>query len=89
MKIGILETGMVGNALGTKLVQIGNEVTMGSRKANNETAQKWAASLRERARSATFRDAAASGEIVINCTGGAHSWKRCRWSARSHYVGKF
>jgi 8-hydroxy-5-deazaflavin:NADPH oxidoreductase len=41
MKIGVLGTGMVGNALGTKLVQIGNEVTMGSRKANNETAQKW------------------------------------------------
>jgi predicted dinucleotide-binding enzyme len=73
MKIGILGTGMVGNALGTKLVQIGNEVTMGSRKANNETAQKWAASLGERARSATFRDAAVFGEIVINCTGGAHS----------------
>jgi hypothetical protein len=73
MKIGILGTGMVGNALGTKLVQIGNEVTMGSRKANNETAQKWAASLGERARPATFRDAAVFGEIVINCTGGAHS----------------
>jgi predicted dinucleotide-binding enzyme len=73
MKIGILGTGMVGNALGTKLVQIGNEVMMGSRKANNETAQKWAASLGERAKSATFRDAAVFGEIVINCTGGAHS----------------
>jgi predicted dinucleotide-binding enzyme len=73
MKIGILGTGMVGNALGTKLVQIGNEVAMGSRKANNETAQKWAASLGARARPATFRDAAVFGEIVINCTGGAHS----------------
>ncbi len=40
MKIGVLGTGLVGNALGTKLVQIGNEVTMGTRKANNETAQK-------------------------------------------------
>jgi 8-hydroxy-5-deazaflavin:NADPH oxidoreductase len=73
MKIAILGTGMVGNALGTKLVQVGNEVTMGSRKANNETAQKWAASLDERARTATFHDAAVFGEIVINCTGGAHS----------------
>ena len=42
MKIGILGTGMVGNALGTKLVQDGHEVTMGSRTANNESAQKWA-----------------------------------------------
>jgi predicted dinucleotide-binding enzyme len=73
MKIGILGTGMVGNALGTKLVQIGHEVTMGSRSAKNESAQTWAASLGERAHAATFRDAAAFGEIVISCTGGMHS----------------
>ena len=64
---------MVGNALGTKLVQIGNEVTIGSRTANNEAAQKWAAPLGERAHTATFRDAAAFGEVVISCTGGMHS----------------
>jgi predicted dinucleotide-binding enzyme len=40
MKIGILGTGMVGNALGKKLVRIGNEVTMGSHSANNEVARK-------------------------------------------------
>jgi predicted dinucleotide-binding enzyme len=73
MKIGILGTGMVGNALGTKLVQIGHEVTIGSRSANNKAAQKWAASLGQRAHTATFRDAAAFGEIVISCTGGMHS----------------
>jgi 8-hydroxy-5-deazaflavin:NADPH oxidoreductase len=73
MKIAVLGTGMVGNAIGTKLVQVGNEVTMGSRTANNESAQKWAAPLGARARSATFADAAAFGEIIFNCTGGAHS----------------
>jgi 8-hydroxy-5-deazaflavin:NADPH oxidoreductase len=73
MKIAVLGTGMVGNALGTKLVQNGHEVTMGSRTAKNETAQKWASSLGERAHSATFRDAAAFSEIVISCTGGMHS----------------
>jgi predicted dinucleotide-binding enzyme len=73
MKIAVLGTGMVGNALGTKLVQIGHEVTMGSRKANNESAQKWASSLGESAHTATFRDAAEFGEIVISCTGGMHS----------------
>jgi len=73
MKIGILGTGMVGNSLGTKLVQIGNQVTMGSRSANNAAAQKWASSLGERAHTATFRDAAAFGEVIISCTGGMHS----------------
>ena len=73
MNIGILGTGMVGNALGTKLVQAGNLVTMGSRTAKNESAQKWAAPLGDQARTGTFGDAAAFGEIVINCTGGAYS----------------
>jgi predicted dinucleotide-binding enzyme len=73
MKIAVLGTGMVGNALGTKLIQKGHEVTMGSRTANNEAAQKWASSLGERAHTATFRDAAAFGELVISCTGGMHS----------------
>jgi len=64
---------MVGKALGTKLVQKGHEVTMGSRSAKNDSAQKWASSLGEHAHSATFRAAAAFGEIVISCTGGMHS----------------
>jgi predicted dinucleotide-binding enzyme len=73
MKIAILGTGMVGNALGTKLVQKGHEVTMGSRDAKNESAQKWASSLGHLAHLGTFREAAAFGEIVISCTGGMHS----------------
>jgi 8-hydroxy-5-deazaflavin:NADPH oxidoreductase len=73
MKIAVLGTGMVGNALGTKLVQKGHEVTMGSRNAKNESAQNWASSLGERAHTATFQDAAAFGEVVISCTGGMHS----------------
>jgi predicted dinucleotide-binding enzyme len=64
---------MVGSALGTKLVQKGHEVTMGSRNAKNESAQNWASSLGERAHTATFQDAAAFGEVVISCTGGMHS----------------
>jgi predicted dinucleotide-binding enzyme len=73
MKIAVLGTGMVGNALGTKLIQKGHEVTMGSRTANNEAAQKWAYAFGECAHTATFRDAAAFGELVISCTGGMHS----------------
>jgi predicted dinucleotide-binding enzyme len=73
MKIGILGTGAVGNTLGTKLIEQGHEVTMGSRSAKNEAAQKWAFPLGERAHSATFRDAATFGEMVISCTGGMHS----------------
>jgi 8-hydroxy-5-deazaflavin:NADPH oxidoreductase len=41
MKIAVLGTGMVGNALATKLVQIGHQIMMGSRTANSEAGQKW------------------------------------------------
>jgi predicted dinucleotide-binding enzyme len=64
---------MVGQAIGTKLVQAGNHVTMGSRSASNESALAWAAPLGERATCATFAGAAAAGEIAFDCTSGAHS----------------
>jgi ketopantoate reductase len=38
MKIGILGTGGVGAAIGSKLVDLGHQVMMGSRTANNEKA---------------------------------------------------
>ncbi|HEX2094565.1 MAG TPA: NAD(P)-binding domain-containing protein [Longimicrobiaceae bacterium] len=41
MKIGVLGTGVVGNTLGTRLVQLGHEVRMGSRTAGNEKAGGW------------------------------------------------
>jgi len=41
MKIGILGTGMVGETVGTKLVQLGYQVMMGSRTATNEKAAAW------------------------------------------------
>jgi len=34
MKIGVLGTGMVGEAIASKLVALGHEVMMGSREAN-------------------------------------------------------
>lgn len=73
MKIGVLGTGMVGNTIGSKLVALGHEVRMGSREAGNEKALAWVASAGERASEGTFADAAAFGELVFNCTSGAHT----------------
>ena len=41
MKIAVLDTGMVGNTIASKLVSLGHEVMMGSRTANNEKAAEW------------------------------------------------
>jgi len=70
MKIGMLGTGMVGEALGTKFVQLGHQVKMGSRTANNESATKWAAKNGANASTGTFADAAAFGEISFLCLKG-------------------
>ena len=73
MNIAVLGTGMVGNAIGTKLVQLGHKAKMGSRTANNEKAAAWVKSAGANASQGTFADAAAFGEIVFNCTSGGGS----------------
>jgi predicted dinucleotide-binding enzyme len=88
MKIAVLGTGMVGNAIGTKLVQAGNHVAMGSRTANNKNAATWAAPLGERARCAAFADAAAFGEIIFDCTNGANSIAALQSAGAKNLRGK-
>ena len=42
MKIAVLGTGMVGEALATQLAGLGHQVTTGARSATNEKAREWA-----------------------------------------------
>jgi NADPH-dependent F420 reductase len=70
MEIGILGTGMVGQTMGDKFVQLGHEVVMGSRSKTNEKAAEWASRNGEKASSGEFSDAAAFGEIIFNCVKG-------------------
>ena len=62
---------MVGETLGTKFVQLGHQVKMGSRTANNDSAAKWAKTAGANASQGTFADAAAFGDIVFVCLKGA------------------
>jgi predicted dinucleotide-binding enzyme len=73
VKVAVLGTGMVGQALATKLVELGHEVTMGSRTEGNEKAVAWAESAGANASHGTFADAAAFGELIVHCTAGMHS----------------
>jgi len=88
MKIGILGTGMVGNALGTKLVQLGHQVMMGSRTANSDAGQEWLRAVGGKARIGTFADTAAFGEIVLDCTNGANSLTALRAAGADNLRGK-
>ena len=64
MKIGILGTGPVGQALGNGFVARGHDVMMGSREAGNEKATAWAKAAGPKARTGTFKDAAAFGDVI-------------------------
>lgn len=70
MKIGILGTGTVGQTIGKKLIDLGHEVKLGSRAANNEQGSAWASKQGARASAGTFADSAAFGELLFNCTPG-------------------
>jgi predicted dinucleotide-binding enzyme len=91
MKIGVLGTGMVGEAIGTKLVQLGHEVKMGSRTATNEKAVAWVNKNHAHAALAshgTFADAAAFGVIVFNCTSGRATLDALKMAGANNLKGK-
>ncbi len=71
MRIGIFGTGTVGTTIGSKLVALGHDVKLGSRTADNEKAQAWAAKAGARASQGTFADAALHGELLFHCGSGA------------------
>jgi predicted dinucleotide-binding enzyme len=65
--LAVLGTGIVGRTLGTKLVELGHRVVMGSRTAGNEKAVAWAAGAGELAGPSTMflcgDDSAAKDEV--------------------------
>ncbi len=68
MKIGVLGTGAAGNAIGGKLIELGHDVMMGARAADNPKVLAFAE--RTGGKAGTFREAAAHGELVFSCLRG-------------------
>lgn len=74
MKIAILGTGSVGATIGSRLIDLGHQVMMGSRTANNEKAQTFVTKHQGlNASAGTFSEAANFGEVIFNCTKGEYS----------------
>ncbi|MBT9547538.1 MAG: NAD(P)-binding domain-containing protein [Candidatus Sericytochromatia bacterium] len=87
MKIAVLGTGMVGQAIGSRLAELGHEVKMGSRTAGNAKALAWAKQA-QGASEGTFADAASFGEIVFNCTSGSASLEALAAAGAENLAGK-
>jgi predicted dinucleotide-binding enzyme len=89
MKIAVLGTGVVGQTIGSKLVQLGHEVMMGSRDADNPNAVMWAKEEQnQHALFGTFSNAAAFGEIIFNCTLGSASLNALEQAGAGNMKGK-
>src|SRR3989339_408623 len=88
MKIGIFGTGMVGSAIGTKLVNLGHQVKMGSRTADNKKAEDWVKANGTNASQGTFSDAASFGDIIFNCTSGFGALEAVGSAGEKNLIGK-
>jgi 8-hydroxy-5-deazaflavin:NADPH oxidoreductase len=88
MNIGVLGTGMVGETIGSKLIELGHQVRMGSRSSDNPKASEWVQKNGPQASQGTFADAASFGEILFNCTHGAKSLEALKIAGRENMDGK-
>ncbi len=96
MKVAIIGSGIVGQTLGKKLVELGHDVIVGTRDPNKlDEAKGWAGSLGDwlnavgnKATVATFAAAAAQGEIVINATHGMASLAALQTAGAENLQGK-
>lgn len=78
MNVGVLGSGSVGQALGSKLAELGHDVVLGTRDPANVDEKKgyapslgeWRASTSGAARLGTFAEAAAHGELIVNALNG-------------------
>jgi len=88
MQIGILGSGVTAQTIGSRLVQLGHEVMLGSRDEANPPAVTWANDAGQHALYGTFMNAAAFGEIVFNCTLGSASLDALTQAGAENLQGK-
>jgi len=88
MKVGIVGSGDVAQALGTGFVELGHEVMLGSRTPESEGLVAWKKKAGTRASTGTFADAAAFGEVDVLATHGVQNENAIRLAGPQHFSGK-
>jgi 8-hydroxy-5-deazaflavin:NADPH oxidoreductase len=99
MKVAVIGTGMVGQALAGRLAELGHDVTVGTRDVQatlarttpdgmgNAPYSAWAAQ-HPQIRLAAFADAAASAELLVNATSGNVSIAALQAAGADNLAGK-
>ncbi|MBL1109138.1 NAD(P)-binding domain-containing protein [Streptomyces sp. 5-8] len=88
MRYAVLGTGEVGRTLAGRLLELGHEVTLGSRTRDNPVAVEWATAEAGRAHAGTFAEAAAAGEVVVNAVAGRVALDALEAAGAEHLAGK-
>jgi 8-hydroxy-5-deazaflavin:NADPH oxidoreductase len=88
MEIAVFGTGMVGDTIGSKLIELGHSVMMGSRTSDNEKAKAFISKHNGKASAGTYTDAASFGEIIFNCTAGVGSIEALKIAGEKNINGK-
>ncbi|MBG0860779.1 MAG: NAD(P)-binding domain-containing protein [Bacteroidales bacterium] len=88
MKIAVFGTGTVGDTIGSKLIELGHTVMMGSRTAGNEKAKQFVDKHNGKGLAGTFADAAVFGEVIFNCTAGIGSLNALKIAGDKNINGK-
>jgi 8-hydroxy-5-deazaflavin:NADPH oxidoreductase len=94
MKIAVIGTGMVGQALAGRLSELGHDVSVGTRNVQATLAKTapdgmsaWTAQYPQ-VRLATFADAAAGAELLVNATSGNVSIAALQAAGADNLAGK-
>src|SRR5687767_15104070 len=91
MNISVLGTGGAGRTLSAKIAAVGNDVVVGTRDVaaldSREDVQPWR-QQNPAVKVATFADAAAAGELIINATAGGASLEALEQAGADNLTGK-
>ncbi len=88
MNIGVLGSGVVGQTIGSKLVQLGHDVMIGSRDEANPKVVAWTKQEGSHSLFGSFADAASFGEILYNCPLGSASLDALHQARAENMKGK-
>ena len=86
MKVGILGSGMVGQATGSIVAELGHKVMLGTRDVTK--LQDWLNQVGGNVQAGSFAETAAHGEILFNATNGGGSLQALSMAGEANLNGK-
>ena len=88
MRIGIIGSGEVGQAIGKGFADLGHEVKVGSREPKSEKLQAWLKKTGGKTSAGTFPETASFGEILVVATHGMSAEEAVKTAGEGNFAGK-